>query len=145
LAATRANLCYPDKGPLHLKHIEPDISSMKLQLRCFTAALIPGILLVLGATRAYASYSEEWMTPGQVRVEEAAHSHHTTPANSCGHNAAPCRATRPRSPSVMGRIEPLHRKSETVTTTAAAADPIAAFAKNESALRPSPPVKRNAS
>ncbi|SAL73995.1 hypothetical protein [Caballeronia telluris] len=53
---------------------------MKLQLRRFTAALIPGILLGFATTCAYASYSEQWLTPGQLRKEETAHPHHATPA-----------------------------------------------------------------
>jgi hypothetical protein len=131
----RGKLCCP-KGPLHLRHIEPDTSSMKLQLRCFTAALIPGILLALDATRSYASYSEEWLTPGQSRKEEAAHSHHATSAYTCGTRGARCIAVHPRPPSVTGRTGPRRPKTKTAT----AADPIAAFAKNESALRPSGPA-----
>ncbi|WP_341312409.1 hypothetical protein WN982_13075 [Paraburkholderia sp. IMGN_8] len=100
---------------------------MKLQWRYFTAALIPGIVLALGATRAYASYSEEWMSPLALQKEEATKSSHHTSMYACGNTGTHCTRIRSRTASAKQRAE-IHDRD-----TGRADDPIAAFAKKGNA------------
>lgn len=99
---------------------------MKLQLRYFTAALIPGIVLALGATRAYASYSEEWLSP-QALKEEATRSSHHISMHACGNTGTHCNRIRLKTASAKQRAE-VHDRD-----TGRTDDPIAAFAKKRNA------------
>jgi hypothetical protein len=87
-----------------------------------TIAIISTLLAGLSTT-AHAVYSEQWMSPQDLRKEEAAHSKRHKPADTCA-KPAHCNSDHPK---------PVRGKSGTQTPgkkSARSDDPIATFAQS---------------
>ncbi|MBB5409232.1 hypothetical protein HDG34_003173 [Paraburkholderia sp. HC6.4b] len=88
-----------------------------------TIAIMSALLAVLSTT-AHAAYTEQWMSPQDLRKEEAAHSKRHKPADACTKAATHCNTDH--SKAVRG-------KSGTQTPSNKSArpdDPIATFAQS---------------
>jgi predicted cobalt transporter CbtA len=97
--------------------LPPSEMKQKFATIAVMSALLAGL-----STTAHAAYSEQWMSPQDLKKEEAAHSKRHKPADACAPAASHC--TREHSKVVTGKA----RSAAPVLKAVRTDDPIAAFA-----------------